>query len=121
MKTEPGSGGWGGGGVISELVDTVSFTCPKCGTRVDGELAVSVDTEVRQVYPVVELWPGGPLVDDLSALPHLVPGVNVLTTSACACAFDLAEWDMALTTYTDSRRGVLTVTEHLAAAGEEEG
>lgn len=96
--------------MLTELVDTVSFTCPTCGTHVDGELTVSVDTDVRQVYPVVELWPGGPLVDDLSALPRLVSGARVLTTSACADAFDLREWDMTLTTYADSRRGVLTVT-----------
>lgn len=95
--------------MISEVVDEVSFTCPKCGTHVDGELAVSVETDVRTVYPVIELWPGGPMVDDLSAPPHLVPGARVLTTSACADAFNLAEWDMTLTAYSDSRKGVLTV------------
>lgn len=78
----------------------IEFTCPRCGVQHDGELTTTITATPVKVPSRVELWPGGPMVEDDSATtPRYVVGDRQFATSACSCVFDLRYYNVIVTTY----------------------
>ncbi len=87
----------------------VGFTCPICGAHEDT-MTTSLDASVVEVYPQVEMWPGGPVVEDTGALPTMKVIERTLSTSVCAHAFKESEWDFHWYRHETSGREWMTVT-----------
>lgn len=85
------------------------FTCPLCGAHKDDP-SITIDTDVVYERPLVRLWEGGPLVEDLGVEPEARPGERTLSTDACRCVFKLSEWDMVVDTYPATGAAVVNVT-----------
>jgi hypothetical protein len=88
---------------IGEVAEQdVAFHCPSCGLYSRGPLLVTIVTEPVWVPRMVPLWPGGPTLEvPFEGRWHT--GYRELSTSACACRFNLDEWDMRLETATRVR------------------
>ncbi len=87
----------------------VGFTCPVCGAH-DDEPTTSLDATVVEVYPQVEMWPGGPTVDDTSAPSEYKVIDRTLSTSVCEHTFKESEWDTHWYRRETSGRQWVTVT-----------
>lgn len=87
----------------------IGFTCPICGAHEDAP-TTSLDSQIVKVYPQVEMWPGGPTVDDTSAPSEHKVVDRTLSTGACEHAFKESEWDFAWNRHNMSGREWLTVT-----------
>jgi hypothetical protein len=81
------------------------FTCPKCGAQKDDP-ETTIEADVVYERPLVRLWEGGPLVEDLAEEPRPRVVDRVLGTDACGCSFPLSEWDVAVYGYASGNAGL---------------
>jgi hypothetical protein len=71
------------------------FDCPVCGAHVD-EVTLTINADIIYSRPTAELWPGGPVVEDITQplLHHVVD--QIVGTNACQHTFRMSLWDFAL-------------------------
>lgn len=86
----------------------VGFTCPVCGAH-DDELETAIDAEVVEFHPQVELWPGGPVVDNVGAPSEMKVIDRAVSTSVCTHVFKESEWDFGWCRHEVSGREWVTV------------
>ena len=75
-----------------EMAVPTAFWCPMCDVVGCGELGVQVDVLMAYHHPLVEMWPGGPAVEDPSGPVQAEPMDRLLSTSACGCSFLWSAW-----------------------------
>jgi hypothetical protein len=93
-------------------ITRIDFVCPLCGAH-STDATIAYAAKVVEVRPVVELWKGGPVVDDVGALPEPHVVGNTLSTDACADRFSMWLWDMVLVAYPDGHGELLLTPTNL--------
>lgn len=58
--------------------------CPRCGVEAKG---MSTETEFKNVYPLVEMWPGGPLMEAIWETPTQKATGHQITLKPCGDVF----------------------------------
>ena len=69
-----------------------AFHCPLCDVLTCGELHIEVESLLAYHHLLVEVWPGGPQVEDPFGPVVPIEVDQLLRTSACSCAFPWSSW-----------------------------
>jgi hypothetical protein len=79
----------------SKPAGRVLFDCPVCRIHHDGPVGIGLESNVEEHSDLVEMWPGGPMVEDPGpSARHPVLVDQTFRTTACGDVFSVGPFGM---------------------------